>query len=346
MQAEVIAVGDELTSGQRVDTNSAWISRQLGDLGIRTLFHTTVADHIELMATAFRTAVDRADVVVITGGLGPTADDVTRDAMAAAVGRQLVRDEDSLDQIKRRFQMRGREMSPQNVRQAMFPAGSRPIPNPHGTAPGIDMSVTREGGTSSRLFALPGVPAEMKEMWHESILPALMACGGQRQVILHYCLKCFGAGESDLERMLPNLMERGRDPSVGITVSRATITLRVSTAGNSREECRTRMQPTIDIIRDRLGDMVYGEEDDRLEDAVARLLARERRALVTQEWATGGLLANWLHQACRGMTARVEAGTPVYLGGIVMRPVTRPSSHRRTNLAGSQQLQTWRSPPA
>ena len=145
MQAEIIALGDELTCGQRLDTNSQWLSQQLGDCGIRVLFHTTVGDDLDAGCEVFRQAIGRADVIVSTGGLGPTADDLTRECIAHACGVDLVCDEAALDHIRTLFARRGREMPERNEVQAMFPRGSRVIPNPHGTAPGIDMLGPRDG---------------------------------------------------------------------------------------------------------------------------------------------------------------------------------------------------------
>src|SRR5262245_50641969 len=156
MTAEVIAIGDELTSGQRLDTNSQWLAERLGELGVPVLFHTTVADDLAANVRVFKAAIDRADIVVASGGLGPTADDLTRDALAAATGTQLVLDEASLAHIRALFaRRRNREMPPRNRVQAMFPEGSRPIPNPHGTAPGIAVAVPRPGRGPCHFFALP-----------------------------------------------------------------------------------------------------------------------------------------------------------------------------------------------
>ena len=173
MNAEVISIGDELTSGQRLDTNSQWLSQRLGDLGVRVLYHTTVADDLAANVAVFRQAIARADFVVATGGLGPTADDLTRDAVAAALGVELVLDTSSLEHIRGLFARHKREMPERNRLQAMFPAGSRAIFNPRGTAPGIWVEAPRPAGGVCRLFALPGVPAEMFEMFRETVAPAI-----------------------------------------------------------------------------------------------------------------------------------------------------------------------------
>ena len=163
-RAEVIAIGDELASGQRLDTNSQWLSQRLGEIGIPVGFHSTVADDLASNIEVFRHAIARADVILCTGGLGPTADDLTREAVAAATGTELELDEPSLEHVRGIFARRGREMPERNRIQAMFPAGSRPIHNPEGTAPGIAMEIARADREPCRLFALPGVPAEMFQL--------------------------------------------------------------------------------------------------------------------------------------------------------------------------------------
>ena len=156
MNAEVIAIGDELTSGQRLDTNSQWISQRLGEAGIRVLFHTTVGDELDANARVFREAILRAEIVVCTGGLGPTADDLTRQALSEATGRELRLDDSALEHVRSLFARRKRGMPQRNRVQAMFPEGSRVIPNPHGTAPGIDLEIVRPGRSPCRRAGLRG----------------------------------------------------------------------------------------------------------------------------------------------------------------------------------------------
>jgi nicotinamide-nucleotide amidase len=297
MFAEVIAIGDELTSGQRVDTNSQWLSSRLGELGVEVRYHTTVADDLESNVAVFRAAIERADIVVASGGLGPTADDLTREALAKATGQPLVLDTAVLDQIVSLFARRRRPMPDANRIQAMFPAGGRPIPNPAGTAPGIDLEVPRVGRNSCRVFALPGVPAEMFRMWSATVAGAIAAMQESPMVLVHRRIKCFGVGESDLEKMLPDLIHRGREPRVGITVSAATITLRITASGPTPEVAHAATEPTVATIRDCLGNLIFGEGDDELQHAVLRLLRDRRATLATIEWGTEGLLANWLAEA-------------------------------------------------
>jgi nicotinamide-nucleotide amidase len=310
MRAEVIAIGDELITGQRLDTNSQWLAERLTEIGVEVAFHTTIGDNLADNVAAFKLAIARADIIVVTGGLGPTADDLTREAMARAVGVGLVRDETSLEFIRQLFASRGREMPERNAVQADFPVGSTAIHNQHGTAPGIRLVVERPAAAACQIFALPGVPAEMKPMWHDSVALAIHAAQGESRVIRHRRIKCFGVGESQLEAMLPDLIRRGREPTVGITVSDATITLRITASGANEAECEAAIAPTVAIIYESLGQLIFGEEEEELEDVVVRLLRQQNKTVAVAEWATGGLLANWLTEASNKAT--------VFAGGLVL----------------------------
>jgi nicotinamide-nucleotide amidase len=314
MRAEIIAIGDELTSGQRLDTNSQWLSQRLGEIGVPVWFHTTVGDDLEANVAVFRTAIDRADIVVATGGLGPTADDLTREALALVTGVDLIQDESALAHIRNLFARRGRAMPERNALQAQFPRGSRPVPNPHGTAPGIEMTVPRPCCPPCRVFALPGVPAEMFAMWEATVAPAITAALPSRRVIRHRRIKCFGVGESDLEAMLPDMIRRKREPLVGITVSGATITLRITASGTNEAACLRAMEPTVQQIYDLLGVLVFGEEDDELEHAVVWLLEERKQTLAVAEWATDGLVSQWLAEAA--------VKTATFRSGVVVRDAT------------------------
>jgi nicotinamide-nucleotide amidase len=262
----------------------------------------------------FRQAIARSDVVLVTGGLGPTADDLTRDALADATARRLVLHPEAREHIRRLFARRNRPMPEQNERQALFPEGSRMIANAHGTAPGIDLNVPRAGAVACRVICLPGVPAEMRELGFDAVAGLLRAAGAGGRVIRHRRIKCFGAGESQIEAMLPDLIRRGRWPRVGINASQTTIILRITADGANEAECLAAMAPTVETIRQCLGDLVFGEEDDELEHAVVRLLDQKARTLATAEWGTAGTVVQWLGSADRDGRC--------YLGGIVVRSAT------------------------
>ncbi len=297
MEAEVISVGDELTSGQRLDTNSQWLSQRLGELGVRTIRHTTVSDSLDINVEAFRQAARRSRIVIITGGLGPTLDDLTREAMALAFERPLVLHPPSLDHIERLFARRQRPMPERNKVQAMLPSGAEAIPNPHGSAPGVDLQITRDA-ERSRLFALPGVPAEMKQMWFESVAPRIeQELGNTLGPLRFHSIKVFGIGESDVEVKLPTLIARSRIPTVGITVHSATITLRIAGRSHTDAEFQQLIAPTVAEIESALGDLIFGSGDDELQQAVVRELSARNLSLATLEIGASSLVDDWMLSA-------------------------------------------------
>jgi nicotinamide-nucleotide amidase len=292
MHAEIVAIGTELTSGEKLDTNSQWLSIELAGLGIPVLYHTTVADDLDAMLGVLRDAVNRSDVVLISGGLGPTLDDLTRQALADLTQTELILDEQSLETIRSFFTRHRREMPERNRIQAMFPANSEPIANPRGTAPGIWMQVSRKGNDVPCIVAaMPGVPSEMRPMFRNSIAPRLPSTG---IVIRRARINTFGAGESKAEEMLGDLTARGRDPEIGITAHEATITLRIAAHGQSVEECAAKIEAARNAIREKMGRLVFGEEDDELEHVVVRLLNERGLTLSTVESGSNGILAQRL----------------------------------------------------
>ena len=307
MKAEIISIGSELTSGAKLDTNSQWLSTELSEIGIPVHFHATMADDRQTMLEVFQTAVGRSDIVLVTGGLGPTLDDLTRELIAELTGTKLVLDEPSLKFIQDLFEKRGRVMADRNRIQAMFPAGSEVLHNPVGTAPGIWMVVPREGRSASLLAAMPGVPSEMKIMYREQVLPRLP--GGQR-VIRRSSVHCFGEGESNIEAMLGDLTARNRNPEVGITASSATISLRIAAHGSSIEECDNLIAETKSLINGKLGSLIFGEDDHTLESSVVGMLLKRGLAITTVEAGTRGLLAQ--------MLSSTPGADSCFLGGVVL----------------------------
>ena len=313
MHAEIIAIGTELTTGAKLDTNSQWLSLELQALGIPVHFHVTVADDLDANVNVFRSAVERSDIVLISGGLGPTLDDLTRDVLAKLTDTNLVLHEPSLEIIRGMFARRNREMPERNIVQAMFPMGAEPIPNRRGTAPGIYMEIPRAGRAPCKVAAMPGVPSEMKVMFKDDVLPRIKPAEAAGRVIRNARINCFGLGESAAEQLLGDVTARGRDPEVGITVHEATITLRIVASAPSVTAALEKIAQTKTIIYERMGEFAFGEEDDELEHVVVRMLRERTQTLAIIESATGGLLSQRVtsvagHEHCfRGALVAVDA---------------------------------------
>jgi nicotinamide-nucleotide amidase len=306
MKTEIISIGSELTSGQNLDTNSQWLSRRLAEIGVPVGWHTTVADDLDANVQAFRIASERAALVLVSGGLGPTQDDLTREAVAQAAGVGLTFDDTSFAQIQEMFARRQRTMPERNRVQAMFPVGAEPIANTCGTAPGFWMKI------GNALFAtMPGVPSEMYVMFEHSIRPRLLQMGFSGGVLVQRKINCFGAGESAVEEKLLDLTKRGHEPEVGITVSDATISERILVRAATAAAAHVIIAQVECTIRERLGELVFGVEDEELQDAVAKLLAERRKTLATAESVTGGMVAERLVQV-PGISAWFRGGIVAY----------------------------------
>ncbi len=288
MNAALISIGSELALGLIVDTNAAWLAGQLVAVGWQPVRHVTVPDDRTAIAAELRRAASSADLVVATGGLGPTLDDLTREALADALGKPLRSDPTALDHIRAFFAQRSYQWSESNARQAAFPEGSTPIPNAWGTAPGI-----RAEAGQAVVYCLPGVPGEMRPMFSEAVLPELRARGGG-VVILTETVVCFGTGESRIGEQIADLMAPGRDVSVGTTAAGGVIGIRLAVRAPDVGNGRRLLDRDIQEIRRRLGSLVIGLGDATLEGVVGRLLTERGLTISTAESCSGGLLAKRL----------------------------------------------------
>lgn len=330
MYAEIISVGTELTTGQTVDTNSAWLSRELAAVGVDVTGHCTVADDQDRLGQAILRAAGQADVVLISGGIGPTDDDVTRAALADALEKPLELRSVFVEQIEAFFAKRGRTMPAANRVQAMFPVGSQAIENTCGTAPGI-----RARLNDADIFVMPGVPSEMRVMFRRDVLPQLAAAADGR-VLLMRCIWCYGAGESDIAERLGELMARDRNPLVGTTAQETVIGVRIFARGDSAGQAGERMEDTADEIRRRLGKLVFGQDDETLAHAVAALLIRNHVTIATAESCTGGLLAKSLTDIA-GSSAYFRQGYVTYANDAKMQLLDVPEATLQQHGAVSAQ---------
>ncbi|HEV8650879.1 MAG TPA: competence/damage-inducible protein A [Actinomycetes bacterium] len=305
MRCEIIGVGTELLLGQIVNTNAAWIGQRLADVGWDCLRHTAVGDNEARIADTIREALARADAVIVTGGLGPTQDDVTRDAIAAVAGVRLVRDPAIERWLEERFARFGvRRMATMNLRQADVPEGARTIENPRGTAPGLIVEI---GGKP--VYAVPGVPREMEGMLEGVVLPDLAARAGEGRAIVSRTLRTAGIGESRVAEQLTPLWEAADGVTMAYLASSGEVRVRLTSVGATRDEALARIAPVEDAVRAELGAAVYGHDDEALEQVVGRLLCEQGQSLATAESLTGGLLG--------GRITTVPGASDYYLGGVV-----------------------------
>ena len=322
MNAIIISIGDELALGQTVDTNSAWMSQQLAAVGCDVVGHTTVPDDQPRIERAMAESATRADVVIVSGGIGPTEDDLTRQALAAVLKQPLELNAEWITQLDVFFKNRGRVMPEINKIQAMIPRGVRMVFNTAGTAAGMHADlrsdVLRAGvsgelrSSSAQIFVVPGVPKEMKAMFVGEILPVIKAAGGGAAIVSR-TLHTFGLGESALAEKLGKLMDRTRSPSVGTTVSGGIVSLRLNSRAASVESATIALEDTDALCRAALGDVIFGSDNDTLAEVVAKLLLKGERPLqvATAESCTGGLLAKMLTDIA-GSSAYFHAGWVTY----------------------------------
>ncbi len=311
MRAIILSIGDELTLGQTVDTNSAWLSAQLASVGCAVAAHLTVPDDQPAIEQAMEESVGRCDVLIVTGGLGPTEDDLTRQALAAVMREPLELNERWLAQLEKFFKRLGRTMPQTNRIQAMIPRGATMIFNTCGTAAGIDASyISGDQKNVCRIFVMPGVPKEMKAMFARDVLPHVEKMGGGA-VILSRTLHTFGLGESAVAEKLGELMKRGCNPSVGTTISGGVVSVRINASFGSEPEARRQLEETERACRDALGNLVFGADEETLQQAVARLLVEQKKVVSTAESCTGGLLAKMLTDV-PGSSAYYQRGWITY----------------------------------
>lgn len=287
--AELISTGTELLLGQVVNTNAQYISARLAALGIQLFFQTTVGDNRVRMEEAILTALKRADIVITTGGLGPTLGDITKEVSSAAFGRKLELHEESLQQIKAYFSKMGLEMSENNIRQAMIPQGAIIMPNHRGTAPGVIM----ERGEKV-IINLPGPPHEMKGMFEDGTVPYLTAKYGLKQIIHSRVLRCFGIGESSLEEEIKDLIKQQSNPTIALLAREWEIHIRLTALADDNDHACSMLDALEKKIRFRIGKHIFATNEDTLPKVVGELLTAQKLTIACAESCTGGLIATLL----------------------------------------------------
>jgi len=286
MHAEILSVGDEVVSGQVVDSNAAWLSRRLLERGIPVVAHAAVRDVRSEISDAVREAAARSDLVIVTGGIGPTHDDRTREAVADAAGADLVLDPASLEHVREVFAARGVDMPRSNEKQATVPSGAAVLPNTLGTAAGFRVALG-----SAAVFVLPGVPPEMRTMFDEAVVPLLPAGEG---AVVTRTLRCFGLSESLIAETLTGRIDLEGNPAVALLASEGVISVKFTAWAETEPAARERIREPLRRARDLLGDAVFGDDADTLPGVVARLLRSRGKTLAVAESCTGGLATHWL----------------------------------------------------
>lgn len=290
-KAFILSTGDELTTGKTVDTNAHFIADHLGASGIDVVGVLVVGDYPERLAWAWRTALDQADVVISTGGIGPTADDLTTETVAAVAGRDLILDQESADRIRQLFAAMGRAMPENNLKQAKFPEGATIIANALGTAPGFRLPIPTAQGTRHAVV-MPGVPREMKPMLEEQVLPWVRSLRGGNLTYLSHTFQTFGISESALDELVAGVV----DPSEGRVAFRAAfpqISVRVTVHGPPADAQAT-LAAVAARMRERIGGYCYGEGDTTMESVVGQLLTQRKETVAVAESCSGGLIGHRL----------------------------------------------------
>jgi len=288
---EIVTIGSELLLGQIEDTNSTFLARELASIGVDVRFRTAVGDQAEEMAEVLKRALERCDLVVTTGGLGPTKDDLTRQVVATVAGVELEFRQELMEQIEEVFRRYGYRMPETNRSQAFVPKGSEAIENPVGTAPGFIKEVK-----GRPIICLPGVPKELKYLWQNAVGPWIRGRFGlEGHLVASRVLKVAGIGESKVDTIIGDLIRHSENPKIGLLASPGEIKIRITAEAKDSGQARSLIQPIEQEIRSRLGNKVFGVDDDTLEGVVDFLLGQHNLSLTILETFTAGMVAQRLH---------------------------------------------------
>jgi nicotinamide-nucleotide amidase len=287
-KASIISIGNELLSGQTINTNASYLSRKLLSIGIPVVSFYAVGDDIDSIVRALNLASGDADLVLATGGLGPTDDDLTRQALAKFLGVELQLENELLERIQDFFSQRDLQMPAKNKIQAYIPVGTKALANNLGTAPGIMARIK-----DKLLIAVPGVPAEMKQMFEESVFAELRRFAAGQAVVVRK-LKCFGAGESTISELLGGICQRGRNPLVNCTAQDGVITLHIVATAKDKDKAQQMAEKDEKSLTQMLGELIYGRAEQTLAEVVGEKLAQQKKTIAVAESCTGGTLAKLL----------------------------------------------------
>ncbi len=290
--AEIVSIGSELLLGQIVDTNAAWMAQRLTSVGVNLFHKTIVGDNHERMGAVITQALDRSDIVITGGGIGPTQDDITRDVIAEVTGRKLSLHPDLLSDIERRFRSSGFVMTKNNKRQAYIPERAIPVHNPNGTAPSF--IVEDERGV---VIALPGVPFEMKWLFDNEVVPYLQKKFDLSDVITYRVLKVADIGESAVDERIGHLIAGSSNPTVGVLAHPGQVDVRIAAKASNETEAAKLIAPVEAEVRELLGSRVFAVDKESMEDAVGALLSRSKQTIAVYEDLTGGLVTGRLLDA-------------------------------------------------
>lgn len=304
VKAEIIAVGTELLLGQIANTNAQWLSNQLASLGINVYQHGVVGDNLNRVQEAFEQAQKRSDIIIVTGGLGPTEDDLTREAFQLMTELELVEHKPSMDKIQSFFEKNNTVMTPNNRRQARVFKGSQVLFNRKGMAPG--MIVSHE---STTWVFLPGVPREMKGLFTEEVFPYLQKLTGNTEVIKSLVLKFLGIGESELEHRLSHLIQAQKNPTIAPLAQNTGVVIRLTAKEETEERAERLLEESKRQILHEVGDYFYGINDETIEENIISLLKEKKMKIASAESLTGGMFSNRL--------ISVSGASNVCRGGIV-----------------------------
>jgi nicotinamide-nucleotide amidase len=289
MNAEITIIGSELLLGQIIDTNASYIAQKLAEIGINLYFKTTVGDNFERMKSVLINALKRSEIIITSGGLGPTEDDLTREVISEVTGRELILHKDILNHIESLFNKLGFKMSENNKKQAFLPKEAIPIENPIGTAPGFVLE-----HENKVIISLPGVPSELKLLMEKSVIPYLKERFQLKGIIKSRVLKTVEITEGRVDELIKDLMKRGPNPTVGVLAYPSGVEIRITAKGDNMDEVMNLIRIVEDDIRNRLKDYIYGADKETLEEVVKNMLKERNLTISVLETCTAGKLSQKL----------------------------------------------------